>query len=184
MFRNYFNLYAAAVLFGGSLAVSASPALAQTATSATYDSWTARCSTRTDQGKSVKGCEIISSVMVQLQNGQTGVAAVMALGRSEAGKPLKLVVQVPVMSWIPNGVKLQDKDGKEIAKLDYTFCRNDLCEASVDFTDAQAQALKKQGDSVFALYRNAGQQDVRVEVSLKGYAGALDALTKELPAGK
>ncbi len=183
MARPFSWLYAASMLFGSALALGT--AQAQTATSTTYDSWTTRCSLLSDQGKTVKACEVVATMATQLQNGQTVPTAVMAIGRADTAKSLKLVIQVPINAWLPNGVKLQDKAGKEILSLPFTHCRPDnMCEASIDVTDGQAQSLKKQGDSIVATYRNVTQKEVSQDIILKGYGSALDLLLKEMPSAK
>lgn len=161
------------------------PAAAQQSVISTtaYDGWVLGCSAQTDKAdkaKTVKGCEIRTSVVVQdKQTDRQGVAAVVALGRLLPDQKLKLMTQLPVNAVLTIPVRLSGTDDRTIGELAYLICQGQACTASADLTDVQVTALKKLGDTFFVTYRNQAGQDVRVEVAMKGFAPALDALVKE-----
>lgn len=155
-----------------------------TTTTATYDNWTMRCSTRAEADKKMKTCQIDSTAFVKLQSGQTTPVLGMTLQRLDPAQPMKFHVNVQLMSLIQNGVKILGAEDKEILQLKYDLCRTDMCETSAEVQDAQIQELKKLNDKAFILYKAFGQQgaqDVRVEVSMKGFSAAYDAMLKEMP---
>jgi len=157
----------------------------QTATSNTaFDSWVMSCSSHTEKDKpATKACEIRSTVVVQdKQTNQQGVAAVVAIGRLLPDQKLQFVAQLPINAVLNVPVKITGKDDKAIVELSYAACQPQLCTATGSLTEAQVSALRKAGDTLFVVYRNQAGQDVKVEVSTKGFAPALDALVKEKPA--
>lgn len=154
----------------------------QTATSNTaFDSWVMSCSSHAEKDKpTTKACEIRSTVVVQdKQSTQQGVAVVVAIGRILPEQKLQFVAQLPINSVLNIPVKITGKDDKAIVELTYAACQPQLCTATGSLTEAQISALRKAGDILFVVYRNQAGQDVKVEVSTKGFAAALDALVKE-----
>jgi Invasion protein B, involved in pathogenesis len=176
------HFYSKAVLACALLTVS-SAAFAQSATSATYDNWTVRCSTREEEGKKLKGCQVDSTAFVKLQSGQTAPIMGLTLQRPDPTKPMRFHANVQLMSSIKEGVRIQGADGKDILVLNYEMCRQDLCETWAEVKDNQIQALKKL-ENMVVIYKGwtqqNGMQDVRMEVSLKGFNEAYDAMMKEI----
>lgn len=165
------------------VATMAVPAAAQqqTSSSTVFDNWMMNCSTQTDKdNKSVKGCEIRSTLVVQdPQTKQQGVAAVVAIGRTMSDKAMQAVVQVPIAAQLSTPVKLLGADDKAIVELNYAACQPQLCSATATLTDAQIAALKKVGDKLFVSYRNQAGQDVKLDAATKGLTQAFDTLARE-----
>lgn len=148
-----------------------------------YEAWVLGCSAQTDKAdkaKTVKACEIRTSVVVKDEkSGQQGVAAVVALGRLLPDQKLKMMAQLPIHAVLNVPVKVAGKDDKTIIELAFIACQQQMCTASADLTDAQIASLKKTGEAFFVTWRSQTGQDVKVEVSTKGLTAALDALVRE-----
>ncbi len=167
------------------LAVAAAlPAAAQqtSTTTTAFDSWVMGCTSSTQKdNKSVKACEIRSTIVVRDEkSNQQGVAAVVAIGRATTDKPeMQFVAQLPLNAILNVPVKISGKDGKSVVDLAYVACNGQICNAMATLTDAQITALKKVGDNFYVNYRNQMGQDLKIEGSTKGFAQALDALVRE-----
>ena len=158
------------------LMLAAGSAVAQTPqrTTATYEDWTVRCETRGTPP--VKACEMVQAVTAP---GQASPVTQIAIGRASAKEPVKVVFQLPVNVWIPVGVKLTYDAKMPALAAAFRWCLPAGCFADLDLKDdmvKRMRALTAQGRFEF---KDAGQRDVAIPVSFKGFGQAFDALTKE-----
>ncbi|MDR1828254.1 MAG: invasion associated locus B family protein [Methylobacteriaceae bacterium] len=168
-----------------SFAVRAQDAAVTTSVS-NWGPWFLRCTTRVDDGKTFKNCQIDFTKTAKQNDGREIPYLGVIVQRFDPTKPLKIRANVPLMSIIPAGVKVQDKDKKDITVLSFDMCRGDMCETSADLTDAQVKNLLKITDNMNVTFRAFGQegklQDITSEIPMKGFAEAYAAMMKEMPA--
>ena len=143
-------------------------------TTATFEDWTLRCET---QGTPpVKNCELVQAVTAQ---GQATPVTQVAIGRATSKDPLKVVFQLPVNVWIPEGLKLT-YDAK-IAPLSAAlrWCTPAGCFADLDLTNDQVKQMRAVTTQGRFTFKDAARRDVNIPVSFKGFGPALDALAKQ-----
>ena len=146
-------------------------AAAPQSTTATYGDWTLRC---VMQGQT-KVCEMAQSMQIK---GQSRPITQIAIGRQGKSDPLKIVFEVPINVWLPDGVKLTTDDKKLEISASFTRCLPVGCFADVEISKAQIKelnALKKAGKLQF---KDAGKQAIAIPVSFKGFGDAYDAMQK------
>ncbi|WP_371346716.1 invasion associated locus B family protein [Ancylobacter sp. IITR112] len=155
-------------------APAAAPAAADASqpveTTATYQDWLMRCVTPEDQAKA---CEIIQKLQVQGQ----GLVATIAVGRADAKAPMLIVIQVPQGVWLPAGISLQIGDKGKPLDLEYKRC-GQVCVAEAQLDAATVQAMKSSAEAGSFTFQDGAQRDVKLPVSFKGFAPALDASLK------
>ncbi len=139
----------------------------QSATTATFDDWVVRCQV-TDTGKI---CESTSAVNVKTSSGTIAQAASIVIGQLPGEPKSKILVQLPLGVWLPSGVRLLDETKKEIASLQYTQCQGGGCFAVADVDGAVLDVIGRLNESLLIAYV-AQNQNVHVQVSIKGYAAA------------
>ena len=144
-------------------------------TTATYDDWTVRCEDQAGPPPR-KQCEIVQSTQV---SGQQQPVTQIAIGRPAKGAPLKMVLLVPIGSWLPDGVKLTSADREPLVTAAFKRCLPSACLADLDLSDELARKLRTFKDNGKLEFKDGGQHDVNVPVSFKGFGPALDALPKE-----
>jgi invasion protein IalB len=166
---------ATAVLLGLGVAIIAQRVCAQQSTTATYENWTLHCST-TASVPSQKSCDI--EQLSHVQNTQQPFSRV-AISRPEKGKPITLVVQVPVNVWLATGIRI-DINGKDAGlSASFTRCGPAGCFAPIPLNDAAVQAFRVGTTPASIVFDNAAQQKLSIPLSFKGFRQAFDALTKD-----
>ncbi|MDR6918884.1 invasion protein IalB [Pseudomonas sp. 3296] len=162
-------------------ASSVASAPQETVSTTTFDNWVLSCTTRVDKDKTVKGCEARSSVILKdNKTEQQGVAAVVAIGRVEAGKALQVMVQVPLAAVLNVPLQLTTNKDKNVVDLAYIACQAQACAARADLSAEQLAALRGSVEKFNVIYASQIGQALQVEVPTKGLAAALDALSKSL----
>ena len=144
---------------------------------ATYGDWTLRCQRSADTAGAKRSCEIIQSVTVK---GQTSPLAQIAVGRINAGDPLRMTVVTPNDISFPSSVlvAMDDKDTQP-TELAWTRCLPAGCFAT---GTPNAEALKRwrsSADTGRVVLKSGAGQDVAIPISFRGLAQAMDALAKE-----
>ena len=111
--------------------------------------------------------------------------AVLALGRSAKGEPLRLVAQVPVNVQVTQAARLVlDQPGKQEAPLTLGFrnCSPRGCFADLELRDeAVLRRLRSRpAEAAGRLeWRDATGAEASIPVSFRGFAPAYEALAKE-----
>ena len=152
---------------------TAAVALATTpqSTTATYGDWTVRCVMQ----KQVKTCEMAQSMQIK---GQSRPVTQIAIGRQGKTDPLKIVFEVPINVWLPDGVKLTTDDKKLTVSASFTRCLPVGCFADVEIGKAQIKALSALKKAGKLQFKDAGKQPIAIPVSFKGFGDAYDAMQK------
>jgi len=160
------------------LLLATGSALAQTTpqrTTATYEDWTVRCEMRGTPP--VKFCEMVQAVTAP---GQSNPVTQIAIGRASPKDAVKMVFQLPVNVWIATGVKFNYDPRVPPLAAPLRWCAPAGCFADLELKDDMVKRLRAlttvQGRFEF---KDAGQRDVAIPVSFKGFGLAFDALTKE-----
>ena len=151
------------------------PAMAQPAsqpetTTATYQDWVVRCTTTPEK---VRACEIVQNLQVEGQ----GVVASIALGKADAKAPLRLVVQLPAGVWLPTSVAFSVSEKAKPLQLEYKRCLQ-ACFADIELDAAAVQALRTATEPGSFSFDDGARRPVKLPVSFKGFAPALDASLK------
>ena len=140
-------------------------------TTATYDDWTVRCEMR----GAANICEMAQTMQIK---GQAQPISQIAIGRQGKNEPLKIVFEVPINVWLRTGVTLKADEKYSFISASYSRCLPMACFADIEIKDdviKKLRALKTNGKLQF---KDAGQQDIAIPVSFKGFGEAYDAMQK------
>lgn len=157
----------ALVLFMGASALAQAPQR----TTATFEDWTVRC----EGSDAAKTCEMAQAMQIK---GQAQPVTQIAIGRVSKTEPMKLVFLVPINVWIPAGVKLVADDKDAGITAGFRRCLPAACFAEVDLKDDMIKKLRALSESGKLQFKDAGQQDVAIPVSFKGFGQAYDAMQR------
>lgn len=150
---------------------NAAAAQAPQRTTATYGDWTVRCV----MNDKTRACEMTQATQIK---GRPQPISQIAIGHQTKSGPLKIVFEVPVNVWLPDGVKLSTDSKKINVRANFSRCVPAGCFAETDI-DAneirQLSHLKKNGKLQF---KDARKQMIAIPVSFKGFGDAYDALQK------
>ena len=140
-------------------------------TTATYGDWLLRCTPKPNSEAGDRICEV--SQGIQLEN--RGLIAQVVFGRVAKDDPLRMVVQLPLGTWLPPGAELfLDDKGERGLPAPFTICLQS-CFANVEVpVDFQADLEKASGQGRLAYVDNTRKQIV-LPVSFQGLKAALDA---------
>lgn len=163
-----------ASLLGLGLAVIAQRADAQQSTTATYEDWTVRCVTSAGPPPQ-KLCDM--EQVSHLQSKEQPFSLV-AIAHPEKGKPVALIVQVPINVWLATGIRIEIGGKDSSPSTSFVRCAPAGCFAEIGLSDDAQKRFRAATEAVRILYKNAAQQDVAVPVSLQGFGQAFDALAK------
>ena len=146
-------------------------AAAPQSTTATYGDWTLRCVMH----NKTNVCEMAQSMQIK---GQSRPITQIAIGRQAKTDPLKIVFEVPINVWLPDGVKLTTDDKKVSISASFTRCLPVGCFADVEIGKAQIKALSALKKAGKLQFKDAGKQPIAIPVSFKGFGDAYDAMQK------
>lgn len=141
-------------------------------TTETYGDWVMRCR----QANSVKRCEVSQTIVIQ---GQANPLAMIAIGREKAGDPMRMVVQLPVNIAFEGGVKATLADGTQGAELGYRRCLPAGCFADVVLDEGALGSLTRQTEPGLVKFKDAGNREIALPLSLKGLSMAIEALQRQ-----
>ena len=144
-------------------------------TTAGFGDWVLRCSQ--PEGRA-KNCEIVQSL-----NAQGQVVAQFALGRAEAGQPLRLTLAIPPNVAIDTPPRLVPNaaanDARAVVDLAWRRCFPNICLADVAPSDALLQQFRRQTENAQVRFVSGEGRENTLPLSLRGLAAALDALARE-----
>ena len=153
----------------------APPAARPEFTTAGFGDWVLRCAQ--PEGRA-KNCEIVQSI-----NAQGQVVAQFALGRAEAGQPIRLTLAVPPNlaldtppRLVPNATANDARGGVDLV---WRRCFPTLCLADVAPSDALLQQFRRQTENAQVRFVSGEGRENTLPLSLRGLAAALDALARE-----
>lgn len=141
-------------------------------TTATYGDWVLRC-VRPDNAPRV--CEVVQSMVVQ---GQQQPVAQVAVGYDKAD--LRFTMLVPPAISLSRAPFL-GIPGATQPHYDLTWrrCLPNGCFADVQVGAEMQKLLRSRSDPMQIEFKDAGERDVKLPLSLRGLTAALDALAKE-----
>ncbi len=115
--------------------------------------------------------------LTQVQGKNTPLSRV-AIARPMKAPPIKLVIQLPVNTWLPTAVKIQMNDKDPGLTGLFTYCVPAGCFAEVDASDDTLKKFRAATEPARIVFKNALQQDVVIPLSFKDFGQAYDALAK------
>lgn len=149
-------------------------------TTASFGDWQVVCRMTDAGGGGQPGsrtCEVLQSVMLQ---GQTTPFAQLGFGRMKPGEPLIFTVVVPVSVSFPSQVSVAlDEEDNQPLKADWTRCLPNGCFASAAMSNEILNHWRTSDSGGQLTFQSGAPQDLRLPISFKGLARALDALGKE-----
>jgi len=153
-----------------SVSVAAAWAQAPQHTTATYDDWTLRC----DMTSTLKKCDLVQTTQAQGQ-----AVSLIAVGRPSKTEPLRIVFQVPINVWLPSGVRLATDKGSDLVAATFKRCLDGGCLADAELKEDVVKKLRSETENGKLLFKDAGQKEMALPVSFRGFAVAFDALVKQ-----
>lgn len=150
-------------------------------TTAVFGDWTLRCLRNAEASKERRACEVTQTLQTQNQQGQSSTFATLAVGRVEAGKPLRLIALLPSNVSFPSTVQVftDDKDTQPV-ELVWRRCIPGTCVADVELSQGMTTKLRAQTEGGKMSFRDSTGREISTPISLNGFAQALDALAKEV----
>lgn len=145
-----------------------------TQTTASYDDWVLRCM-RPGDGKGGRVCEVVQSMVVQ---GQTQPVAQVALGYDKNDLRLTLVVQ-PAISFSKTPTLGISPSPSPSFPMAWRRCLPTGCFADVQVGQELNKILRSRTEPMQITFKDAGERDAALPLSLRGLVPALDALAKE-----
>jgi invasion protein IalB len=154
---------------------TAQPAARPEFTTAGFGDWVLRC---TQPEGRAKNCEIVQSI-----NAQGQVVAQFALGRAEAGQPIRLTLAVPPNLALDTPPRLVPNatanDARNVVDLVWRRCFPTICLADTALSEALLQQFGRQNEAAQMRFVSGDGRENALPLSLRGLAVALDALARE-----
>ena len=153
-------------------------------TMAVFADWVVRCETRAASGTTpaARLCEMAQTTQDQRQQ----PVAVLAIGRTAKGEPLRLVAQVPVNLQVGQPAKLvldiPNRPAEAPLTVAFRNCMPRGCFAELELRDeAVLRRLRaRPAEAAGRLeWKDAAGGDASIPVSFRGFTAPLDALAKE-----
>ncbi len=144
-------------------------------TTATYGDWVLQC-VENSSPPSEPVCDMAQ--VTQLQGKNLPFSRV-AVSRPEKGKPIKLIVQVPVNASFSTQVHIQTSDTDPGVIAPFANCTPNGCFAEFDLKEDILRKLREASGTGKLSFADAGGHDVSVPISFNGFAQAFDALAKK-----
>ena len=144
-------------------------------TTASYGDWVVRCE-MVPGPPPQKNCEMDQLAQVQGQSQPISRVLVPLMPR---GEPPKLFVQVPINVSFTAPLKITT-DAKDAGiSTPFRRCIPAGCFAEFELKEDLQKKFRAASEPGKILYKNAGDQDVAIPVSFKGFAQAYEALLKQ-----
>jgi len=144
-------------------------------TTASYGDWVVRCE-MVPGPPPQKNCEMDQLAQVQ---GQSQPISRVLIPLMPKGEPPKLFVQVPINVSFTAPLKITT-DAKDAGiSTPFRRCIPAGCFAEFELKEDLQKKFRAASEPGKILYKNAGDQDVAIPVSFKGFAQAYEALLKQ-----
>lgn len=146
-------------------------------TTASYGDWVMRCERTGDGAAARKICELVQSVQVQ---GQQAPVAQIAIGRVQKADPLKLTLVLPNNVTLTATPKFSTEDkGGQLVDASWQRCLPMGCLADAVLRDDVLRAMRTRDEQGRIEFKDGAGRDIRLPLSFRGVAQALDALARE-----
>ena len=144
-------------------------------TTAGFGDWVLRCTQPEGRAKS---CEVVQSI-----NAQGQVVAQFALGRTEAGQPIRLTLAVPPNLALDTPPRLVPNatatDARGAVDMVWRRCFPAVCLADMAPSEALLQQFRRQNEAAQMRFVSGDGRENVLPLSLRGISAALDALARE-----
>jgi invasion protein IalB len=144
-------------------------------TTATYADWVVQCE-RQPGPPPQKLCEM---VQITQRKGDTAPFSRVAIVHPTKGKPVRLIVQVPVNASFSSDVRIRTGDADPGFAAPFSRCVPAGCFADFDIKDDVMWKLRAASGTGKLTFVDSGGQEIAVPLSFNGFAQAFAALSKE-----
>jgi invasion protein IalB len=147
-------------------------------TTASYGDWLLRCQRVGETEKAVRICEVVLTIQSGVP--QQAPVAELAFGRLSKTDPYRITAHLPTNIALPSSVKFSfgDKDPRQ-QELAWRSCAPVGCFADGAIGETQWRTLHGLTDPGALEFTDAVGRPVKLPVSFRGLAQAMDALAKE-----
>ncbi len=144
-------------------------------TTATYADWVVQCETRSGPPPE-KVCDMVQVTQLQGKNVPFSRVAIARLVR---GKPIKLVLQVPINLSFATNVRIQIGDADPGITAPFARCVPAGCFAEFELKDDSLRRFRAASGAGRLSFADAGGHDIAIPLAFNGFVQALDALARE-----
>ena len=156
------------------------PAGSPVQTTATYGDWVMRCAHTGEGGTGPQTCEIVQTLVLQ---GQQQPIAQVAVGSVDKTSPMRLTVVVPTAISFSKSATIVGVAGTaDLFDLVWRRCLPSGCFADIVLTPEAMKAMRARSEPANLVFRDAGERDITLPFSMRGFTLALDAMSKETVA--
>jgi invasion protein IalB len=149
-------------------------------TTATYGDWVLRCARTAEGGTGPQTCEIVQTLVLQ---GQQQPIAQVAIGSIDKTSALRLTVVVPTaISFSKAAYVIGAAGTPNLFDLTWRRCLPSGCFADIALSADSLKIMRARTEPANLVFRDAGERDITLPFSLRGFPQALDALGKETVA--
>jgi invasion protein IalB len=144
-------------------------------TTAAYADWIVECVSVAGR-TTPKLCNMAQVTQVRDKNVPFSRVAIFYPGK---GRPIKLIVQVPVNAAVDTQVHIQTSDSDPGIVSTFSRCMPGGCFADFELKDDVPKKFGAAHGAGRVLFADAGGHNITIPLSFNGFAQALDALAKE-----
>jgi len=156
------------------------PAGSPVQTTATYGDWVMRCAHTGEGGTGPQTCEIVQTLVLQ---GQQQPIAQVAIGSIDKTSGLRLTVVVPTaISFSKTATVVGAAGTPALFDMVWRRCLPSGCFADIALTPDATKMMRARNEPGNLVFRDAGERDITLPFSMRGFDQALDAMTKETAA--
>jgi invasion protein IalB len=149
-------------------------------TTATYGDWVLRCAHAGEGATGPQTCEIVQTLVLQ---GQQQPIAQVAIGSIDKTAALRLTVVVPTaISFSKTAYIVGTAGTPNLFDLTWRRCLPSGCFADIALTPDALKTMRTRTEPANLVFRDAGERDITLPFSMRGFSQSLDALSKETVA--
>jgi invasion protein IalB len=147
-------------------------------TTASYGAWTLRCQRRAEAGTEGRFCEVQQNIVPQ---GQQNPIAQVAIARPSPKEELRVTTVLPANVSFPSTAKISSGDKDAGVELAWRRCLQGGCIADNVLKEESVHNWRSEAsdDSGHLIFIEASGRSVNIQFSFRGFAQAMDALSKE-----
>ncbi len=174
-----FRFHSADLLaFAGLLTAYCGYACAQQSTTAIYADWVLQCADEAGPPPK-KTCEIVQVMQVTQVQGKNIPFSRVAIEGPSKGRPVKLIVQLPVNVSLGSQVGIQTTDADPGISAPFRRCMSAGCFAEFELQDETLNKFYSSEGAGKVTFKDAGGGEIDIPLSFNGFRKAFDALSKQ-----
>jgi len=151
-------------------------------TTATYGDWVLRCARGGEGQTGPQTCEIVQTLVLQ---GQQQPIAQVAVGSIDKTSPLRLTVVVPTaISFSKTATIVGAAGTANLFELVWRRCLPSGCFADFVLSPDAIKTMRARTEPANLVFRDAGERDITLPFSMRGFVQSLDAMAKETAVNK